>query len=302
MRPILSSCPLCGSQHSTLFDQRSFRGIPVTNRLCHKCGLVYQSPRMSDAELSAFYESEYRQLYQGDQGPDRKDLAVQSGRAAALLDFTLHYVKRVDRYLDIGCSAGLLLQSFQSAFACQPVGIEPGAAYRDYARQQGLQVYASLEELQAAQEARFDLISLAHVLEHLPDPVDYLRRLRMELLIQHGRLLVEVPNLYAHDSFEVAHLVSYSAHSLQQVLRKASFEILALQAHGRPRSDLIPLYLTALAIPAEPQDEYRLEPESGVAWKRRAGMLRRWLNTRLQPRRAWVPADKAATGAGKRSA
>lgn len=298
----IPACPLCGGHSSSLFDRRSFRGVPVTNRLCLDCGLVYQSPRMSEAELNAFYESEYRQLYQGSQDPDRKDLAVQSGRAAALLDFARRHVNLVDRHLDIGCSAGLLLHSFQSAFACQPVGIEPGTAYRDYARQHGLQVYASLEELQAAQEAHFDLISLAHVLEHLPEPVDYLRRLRTDLLTANGRLLVEVPNLYAHDSFEVAHLVSYSDHSLRQVLRKAGFATIALQAHGRPRSYLIPLYLTALAIPAEPQDGYRLEPESGVAWKRRAGMLRRWLYTRLQPRRAWIPTENAAADTGGRSA
>lgn len=295
-------CPLCGSRKSALFDQRSFRDIPVTNRLCQDCGLVYQSPRMSEAQLNAFYESEYRQLYQGSQGPDRKDLAVQEGRAAALLEFTRPYIKEIKRHLDIGCSAGLLLQSFRGAFACQSVGIEPGTAYRDYARQLGLQVYASLDELHAAQEAPFDLVSLAHVLEHLPDPVDYLHRLRTDLLAKHGRLLLEVPNLYAHDSFEVAHLVSYSEHSLQQVLRKAGFETLALQAHGRPRSHLIPLYLTAIAIPAEPQDGYHLEPEKRVVWKRRAGMLRRWLLTRLQPDRAWIPAEKAAAGAGERSA
>ncbi len=290
MNPSFNDCPLCGSDQSSPFDQRSFRGIPVVNRMCRSCGLVYQSPRMTDQELNEFYESEYRQLYQGSQGPDRKDLAVQNGRADALLNFTRQYAEKVERHLDIGCSAGLLLQNFQKAFACQPVGIEPGTAYREYSRKQGLMVYASLEELEEAQPERFDLVSLAHVLEHLPDPVVYLRRLRTQLLAQNGRLLVEVPNLYAHDCFEVAHLVSYSAHSLQQVLRKAGFEILALQAHGRPRSHLIPLYLTALAIPADSQEDYRLEAESGVVWKRRLGMLKRWLLTRLQPRRAWIPA------------
>ncbi len=70
-------CPLCGGSRSNLFDRRSFRGQEVTNRICASCGLVFQSPRMADDELAAFYEQEYRQLYQGDQEPSAKDLAVQ---------------------------------------------------------------------------------------------------------------------------------------------------------------------------------------------------------------------------------
>ena len=76
----VETCPLCGGSQSRLFDQRSFRGQPVTNRVCRACGLVYQSPRMSDAELEEFYARTYRQLYQGKDEPDAKDLAVQRGR------------------------------------------------------------------------------------------------------------------------------------------------------------------------------------------------------------------------------
>ena len=63
------NCPLCASTRSILFDQRSFRQVLVSNRACLECGLVYQSPRMSDQDLEAFYEEEYRQVYQGSQEP-----------------------------------------------------------------------------------------------------------------------------------------------------------------------------------------------------------------------------------------
>ena len=72
----VASCPLCGTAYSQTFDQREFRGYPVSNRICSTCGLVFQSPRMSDEELSQFYAEEYRKLYQGNAGPDPKDLAV----------------------------------------------------------------------------------------------------------------------------------------------------------------------------------------------------------------------------------
>jgi len=284
-------CPLCSSTQSLPFDQRTFRGQPVANRLCRACGLVYQSPRMTDVELEAFYAESYRQLYQGSQGPDSKDLAVQRGRARALLAFARRHIPAVSRHLDIGCSSGLLLQQFHQVYSCQPTGIEPGDAYRRYAQEQGLEVFASLPELRASNQAPFDLVSLAHVLEHIPAPVEYLEALGAGLLSPGGWLLIEVPNLYAHDSFEVAHLVAYSPHTLRQMLQKSGFDITGFQEHGQPRSAILPLYLTALARPsASPlPGGSQVTPESGVRRKRRLGMLRRRVLTRLTPRRAWLP-------------
>jgi SAM-dependent methyltransferase len=282
------SCPLCGSTKRIPFDRRFFRGQLVTNVICLRCGLVYQWPRMSDEELAAFYAAEYRQLYQGQAGPNATDLLVQKARAAALVNFVGSSLPNIGSHLDIGCSAGLLLAASRQAFGCQATGVEPGDAYRLYAQGQALRVYASIEELAAAGPRRFDLVSLAHVLEHIADPLGYLVGLRENWLEPDGRLLVEVPNLYAHDSFEVAHLVSYSPHTLAQTLQKAGFDVVRMELHGRPRSELIPLYLTVLACPAQDRP-FRLEPEKNVQLKRRLGLLRRTLLTYLYPRRAWLP-------------
>jgi hypothetical protein len=130
---------------------------------------------------------------------------------------------------------------------------------------------------------------MAHVLEHLPDPVRYLAGLRESLLERDGWLLIEVPNLYAHDSFEIAHLVSFSAHTLRQTLGRAGFEIVALEAHGRPRSRILPLYLTTLARPAQANQAAQVQPESRVRLKRWWGMRRRGLLSRVFPRWAWRP-------------
>ncbi len=164
--------------------------------------------------------------------------------------------------------------------------------YRQYAQGLGLVVYASLDDLQADNPAPFDLVSMAHVLEHIPDPVAYLEKLRTDLLSPEGYLLLEVPNLYAHDCFEVAHLVSFSPNTLRQTVRKAGFEVLAFKQHGQPRSEVIPLYLTLLARPAAIRDsayavahvaEYAVVPEHSVRLKRRLGMLRRQLILRIPP-------------------
>jgi len=283
----IQNCPLCGSVQSSLFDQRTFHNQVVINRLCSHCGLVYQSPRMSDEELAAFYEHEYRQLYHGSSEPGQRDLATQRQRAESLLTFARGHFAVVTRHLDIGCSAGLLLEQFQSVYACQPTGIEPGSDYRSYAQGRGLSVYPTLDALRTSHPPQFDLISIAHVLEHLPNPVEYLADLRQNLLAAQGRLLVEVPNLYAHDSFEVAHLVAFSRLTLTQVLKKAGYEIIGYLEHGRPRSRIIPLYITIIA--QRTTASYHLVPERGVRLKRKWGLFHRRLVTRLLPRLAWLP-------------
>jgi len=299
MPETVERCPLCGSTQSTIFDQRMFHEQAVTNRLCSNCGLVYQSPRMNEDEMGAFYEREYRQLYQGQEGPGSKDLAVQESRAESLLSFAKPHLSGVSRHLDIGCSAGLLLRRFRDNYACQSTGVEPGEAYRNFTQAQGFTVYSSLDELQTgvatsaahpdqAETGRFDLISMIHVLEHLTNPVEYLSDLRENTLTGDGWFLIEVPNLYCHDCFEVAHTVSFSEQTLAQTLKKAGFVIMASLQHGQPRSELHPLYLTTLARPAKTTRRFQLEPERGVKRKRQLGLLRRRILTRLYPKQAWI--------------
>ena len=280
-------CPLCHHETSRSFDTRQFRGHTVSNRVCAHCGLVYQSPRMTAAELDEFYAAEYRQVYQGDPGPILKDLQAQKGRAASLLEFVSASVPEVNRHLDIGCSAGILLTTFRDHYGDQPLGVEPGDSYRGYAQSQGLTIHADIADL-PSNEPRVDFISMAHVLEHLPDPVGYLASLREKHLAPHGWLLLEVPNLYCHDSFEIAHLTSFSAHTLRQTVEQAGYEVVKLEAHGRPRSELLPLYLTLLARSANDGMVHPLQSEGNVAFKRRLGLLRRRVVQKLFPKKAWI--------------
>lgn len=244
---------------------------------------------MNAVELDEFYAAEYRWIYQGDEGPSSRDLQTQDGRASALLDFVADTILEVNRHLDIGCSAGILLGRFQDHFNCQPIGVEPGDNYRDYAQARDLRVYPDLSALFAAGEERFDLISMAHVLEHLPDPVGYLSDLHENLLTAEGSLLVEVPNLYCHDSFEIAHLMNFSVHTLRETLNKAGYSVLKMFKHGRPRSKMLPLYLTVLAQPDPIKYKDKVNPERFVAKKRKIGITYRRILQKLFPRQAWVP-------------
>ena len=289
MPEIVKNCLLCSSDQNLHFDTRTFAGRIVENRICQSCGFVFQSPRMTSDEAENFYTSEYRQLYQGSPGPNPKDLHMQELRAGLLASFAGRHIHQVSRHLDIGSSAGSLNQSIHQKFDSQSVGVEPGQAYREFASAAGFKVYASLQEMQSAGETKFDLVTMSHVLEHILDPLSYLVHLREQILTEDGCLLVEVPNLYFHDSFEVAHLSSFSIHTLRQLLRKAGFEMIAIHKHGLPRSMVIPYFLTVLCCPSKSGIGFRLKPERFVALKRRFGLFERRVVSHFFPTLAWKP-------------
>jgi uncharacterized protein YbaR (Trm112 family) len=115
----------------------------------------------------------------------------------------------------------------------------------------------------------------------------YLIALREKYLTPEGCLLLEVPNLYIHDSFEVAHLSSFSAHTLRSMVAKAGFVVMAMEKHGRPRSSILPYYLTVLCCPATKKAGSSQRPERAVRIKRRLGLLYRRVLGRLFPTQTW---------------
>ena len=284
-----TACPLCGGYHKKLIDRRNFRGVEVVNQLCRDCGLVYQSPRMSDESLDNFYKGAYRALYQGADVISNEVIITQKKRAHHLADFISADLKPESKVLDIGCSTGALLSTIRDKIGCNVLGIEPGDTYRAFAKEQGISVFPALEELEKNQEEPFDLIIMAHVLEHIADPVIYLSDLKNRFLVPDGLILIEVPNLYAHDCFELAHLVSFSHKTLGNILNKAGYKVIRKKIHGEPRSKILPLYIDVLAMPfTSSTGQNRISKEVGVFFKRKSALFVRKILQKLFPSQAWI--------------
>jgi len=284
-------CFLCSSKKCEEFERVDSFGFPLIYFRCDTCGLIYQSPEANQATDPQFYAQAYRQIYQSSADPTPKDLWVQERRALTLV--SLLNTLRVDapqRILDIGASTGLLLNTFRESFGSNVMGVEPGDAYRAHAEKQDIPMFASIEALVETNPAKFDLISMIHVLEHLPDPLGVLRTIRTELLKESGILLLEVPNFYAHDSYELAHLACYTPHTLQQVLRQAGYHVFFFQRHGFPRSSLLNLYLTLMAQPLPDDVPFvPVKPDRMVRYKREVGLLYRRGVEKIFPKKAWLP-------------
>jgi 2-polyprenyl-3-methyl-5-hydroxy-6-metoxy-1,4-benzoquinol methylase len=297
-------CYLCGSDQYEEFARVDSFGYPLVYFQCDRCGLVFQSSETNQAVDAEFYAETYRQIYQASTEPTAKDLWVQENRALTLVSLlqTLK-VQPQERILDIGASTGLLLETFRETFMTatdsetmhtstggEVVGVEPGDAYRAHAEARGLRMYPSVDHLIESYPHKFDLISMIHVLEHLPNPVGMLTQIRENLLQGHGILLLEVPNFYAHDSYELAHLACFTPHTLQQVLRQAGYHVFFFQRHGFPRSSMLNLYLTLLAQPL-PADASlpAIKRDHMVRFKRQVGFLYRRAVEKLFPHKSWLP-------------
>jgi SAM-dependent methyltransferase len=285
--------PLCPSCGSGLEDHLPFEAAvdgeyELHYSLCRSCGLIFQSPRPNPDSLLDFYQSEYRRRTQGQEGPSMKDRRVQAGRARNLLGTLGGRIPDPEIVLDVGCSTGEFLLTMHRTYGARMVGIEPGDAYRRFAEKRGIEVFPGLTHLPGEIAKKVDLASLLHVLEHLVDPLQTLVDLREYWLREDGYLLVEVPNLYGHYSYELAHLMAFSPSSLRGLLQRAGYRVIHEQIHGQPRSNLLPLYLTFLAQAAPDVSPMKLtvDVERIHALRGRAMRRMRWLN-RLLPRFTW---------------
>lgn len=284
------TCPLCACEKAVEFTRTESFGYPIHYVQCQQCGLVHQHSSESQAADPDFYAETYRKVYQANEYPTMKDLKIQALRAEHLIQFLNHHgVQSVDSVLDIGASAGVLLDAYQVKLGSRVNGVEPGKAYREFAASKGHAMFASVEQLAAAKPQRFGLVSLIHVVEHLEEPVAMLQLIREQLIAVDGRLLLEVPNFYAHDSYELAHLACYTSHSLRELVRKAGYEVLAVTRHGVPRSELLPLYITLLARPQSESESIAVLPERLVRQKRSLSMLKRKFLEKISPNQAWLP-------------
>lgn len=209
------------------------------------------SPRFDETDMESFYSETYRVLYSGDAGPTLTSIEQQRLRAEHLAKLIKEHVSEaITSHLDIGSSTGLLLQSVKSLFPqVHSVGIEPSHAYRTWCLEQGIDAYPSLEDMQNHMDSpKFQLITVSHVLEHLPEPVAYLEILRSQFLAPNGVILIEVPNLFGHKSFELAHLFCFSKKTLFDILTVAGFQIAYYRVHSIPRNySGGKMYLTVIA-------------------------------------------------------
>lgn len=146
---------------------------------------------------------------------------------------------RPPRFLDVGCGSGWLLETMQDA-GWEAEGQEWDEAAANAALRRGLHVTTGPV---SAVKGSFELITMLHVVEHVADPVDFLREAATKLS-PHGRLVVTTPNVEGegHRRFGRSwrgleaprHLQIFNGASLRKVAEAAGLVVERVQDVCRP--------------------------------------------------------------------
>lgn len=227
--PDAPACELCGSTRRRAL-YRHKRTIALG---CEACGVVESFPRPDDEAVRAYYESNAG-WERSKAWPEDEALAEFLERRrrvyAVELDVLLTCVsppsaanRAAPRVLDYGCGIGIVLDVLASR-GWTTTGLEPAPKSATLAAQR----HVLIDEL--PREPTYDLIVAAHVLEHVPHPLETVRELYRATL-PGGQIYVGVPSfdrLAEHGLFRhllnKQHLFAYTFTAMANLLRRGGYE------------------------------------------------------------------------------
>jgi SAM-dependent methyltransferase len=199
---------------------------------CNTCAIGATIPAPSLAELDGLYASESYRTASG--------VRFHKPLERLIYLFRLGRKRRIEQYskkgrvLDIGCGRGLFLALMRTG-GWDAAGTEFNEETASYAsRAYGLDVKSGGPSQWGFPDESFDVITLHHALEHIPDPAEMIGTCR-RLLKKGGLLVIAVPNM---SSLQAAagkgawfhldvpcHLYHFSEAGLAGLLKKHSFSI-----------------------------------------------------------------------------
>ena len=216
---------------------------------CSVCDVFYQYPPLSRSEEKLFYEQEFEAFMASRSGENGGWLNAQNHIDAnedtktRRLEYLNRYLHTADDILEFGCSSGFMLEHFKE-LGKNCFGIEPSGVFYDFLKNK-FNVFRDIETLKTNHPTqKYDLILHFFVLEHVSDPINFLKE-QINMLKPGGRVIFEIPNVadplysvFDVPSFErfywsVAHPWYFSEKSLEFVLSAvpAKFRVLLDQRY-----------------------------------------------------------------------
>jgi 2-polyprenyl-3-methyl-5-hydroxy-6-metoxy-1,4-benzoquinol methylase len=235
---LLSSCPVCDNQDFTSFMQcpDHFLSKEVfTIARCENCGFLFTNPRPESEKLSSYYKSE-EYISHSNTKKGLRNFLYQNVRNYTIRRKLkmIQGFKKEGTLLDIGCATGEFL-NYCKTKNWEVTGIEPD----ETARQNAIKNYSlNIREeafLKNIPSDSFDVITMWHVLEHVPQLNERIAQLQ-KLLRPGGTLFIAVPNANSHDAklygsywaaYDVPrHLYHFTNVSITRLFLKHSFMLI----------------------------------------------------------------------------
>lgn len=230
-------CIVCSSVQQEVLYRRGRHKKKFDTVSCRQCGFVFISPRAPDPSnerIQAFYASGgYRPQNRPAvtsaviKGNSMSDLRCRR-RFEVLRDQNPDVFSIKGEVLDVGANLGHYLGYMKSA-GWKAVGCEPDRANAEGgAKHFGVEIQPLLYQFTNFGKARFDLITLSHVLEHCGNAREVLTKVHSDLK-ENGYLYVELPCIerpYGGDLdrfFWDEHVNYFSKETLTVLLKQQGF-------------------------------------------------------------------------------
>lgn len=188
----VASCPMCASAPG-VDPRHDFPPFRVA--ACRNCGLLFLSPRLSEAAILRLYQDEdYYASSVAGQGYDEYMEAghnwVKTFRRRLM---QIRRYQAAGRALDIGCGPGYFLEAAES-LGYEAWGLDPSEYIVSIARQRfGQRVRLGTIHSANFEPGSFDLIVAFDTFEHIYDPLDWLAAVH-DLLRPRGVLAITTPD------------------------------------------------------------------------------------------------------------
>jgi SAM-dependent methyltransferase len=235
----LSDCLLCGSAQTAPFLQKSVQGLSLRFVACGRCGLIFQSPRLTPDSLAAYFSSS---TFVHDQAalddllgyPDYLAWDKSYARTAARrLDRIMRFVRPGGRLLEIGSATGSFLLAAK-ARGFEVSGLDLSASFADIARSRGLDIAVNAIEDAELAPSQYAVVANFGGIACWRDPVRALHNIHRALapdglfVLNHFDCTNVLARAWGKRHFEFNHasLVIFSRQTMQRLLSETGFDIL----------------------------------------------------------------------------
>ena len=233
------TCPIChgvktGNIAKFRYENPIFSNCSLAK--CQDCEMIFASPMPSETALFA-YNANYFLAAHGGRPTSRMAVAFFAGIALIRLAFVNRFLERhhivVNRVLEVGPGPGLFARSWLQQFPQTTyLAIETDEGCRQPLEELGVQLVAS------ADVESVDLVVMSHVLEHVPDPVKFVRDMTMGLR-SGGALFIEVPcRDWEHKALDEPHILFFDKISMRRLLDDLGFIDVEIAYYGQTIAQL----------------------------------------------------------------
>ncbi len=189
-------CPFCFSSARSIHEKFGHK-MQYTYVECKNCSLIYSSPRPTYNK--EFIDRAYASYYQFAENLKLDEFTKVNESSIPMFKEELKNITQFDKNktatLDIGSGMGTYLFAAKDFYPLC-VGIDVSEKMGNFIEQNlGIKVF-NVQFENFEYPTKFSLIHMSHVLEHIPNPNEWLQKAK-QILCENGVLVVNVPHKHS---------------------------------------------------------------------------------------------------------